>query len=56
MMTKLEQRKFTRDFLHEQQNDPEFIRSFAEWLTEVNDALPEPDSFFEWIERHEDAI
>jgi hypothetical protein len=37
-------------------NDPEFIKSFSEWLDSNNDSLPEPESFSEWLRQNDDAI
>jgi hypothetical protein len=36
--------------------DPEFIKSFSEWLDSRGDSLPEPESFSEWLKQNDDDI
>jgi hypothetical protein len=37
-------------------NDPEYIKSFSEWLDSREDSLPEPESFSEWLKQNGDDI
>lgn len=42
--------------LHRKMEDPEFQKSFSQWLDENNDSLPEPESFSGWLALNNDTI